>query len=137
MLLRKKSKNLGTDQSSIRKKSLDEVKNILDGRYVCASEASWRIFGFDIHSRWPSVDRLPAHMPGEKFVNFQGTADLEKVCEKATTKKSKLEAWFVANKELPHSRNFTYAEFPSNFTWVGQSGRWKLRQRDDVVGRLA
>ncbi|XP_074374145.1 uncharacterized protein LOC141714530 [Apium graveolens] len=28
--------------------------------------ATWRIFGFDVHSRWPSVDRLPIHLPGNK-----------------------------------------------------------------------
>lgn len=116
---------------------MDEVKNFLDGRYVCASEASWRIFGFDIHSRWPTVDRLPIHLPGEKFVNFQSTADLEKVCERASSKKSKLEAWFVENKEFPQARNFTYSEFPTHFTWNPQDAKWKLRQRGDVIGRLA
>lgn len=136
MLLKKKAKNSNSEQSSIKVKSLNEVQNFLDGRYVCASEASWRIFGFDIHSRWPSVDRLPIHLPGEKFLNFQSTADLSKVFENAATKKSKLEAWFVANSELPQARNFTYAEFPTHFTWVQQSGKWKIRQRGDVVGRL-
>lgn len=116
---------------------MNEVKNFLDGRYVCASEASWRIFAFDIHNRWPSVDRLPVHLPGAKHMFFQDTADLEKVCERASSKPSKLEAWFVANKELPHSQNFAYAEFPRHFTWVPQSGKWKLRQKGDVIGRLA
>ncbi|XP_074342546.1 uncharacterized protein LOC141680141 [Apium graveolens] len=111
------------------------VKNY-NSRYVCTSKASWRIFGFDIHSRWPSVDRLPIHLPGEKHINFKTSADLEKVCKNATSKKTKLEAWFIANKELPQSQNFTYADFPSNFTWVPSSGRWKLRQRGDVVRRL-
>lgn len=136
MLLRKKSTKSNSDNSASKVKCLDEVKNFLDGRYVCASEASWRIFGFDIHSRWPSVDRLPIHLPGEKYVNFKTTSDLEKVCEKASSKPSKLEAWFAANKELPHSRNFTYAEFPTHFTWHAQSAKWKMRQRGDVVGRL-
>lgn len=103
---------------------------------MCASEASWRIFGFDIHNRWPSVDRLPIHLPREKHINFQSTADLEKVSNTTSSKRSKLEAWFVANKELPHSRNFTYAEFPSHFTWIPSTGKWKIRQRGDVVGRL-
>ncbi|XP_074377598.1 uncharacterized protein LOC141719114 [Apium graveolens] len=72
---------------------IDEVKHYLDGRYVCASEASWRIFAFDIHSSWPSVERLPIHLPGEKHVSFKAGDVLEDVCDKAISKKTKLEAW--------------------------------------------
>ncbi|XP_074342032.1 uncharacterized protein LOC141679429 [Apium graveolens] len=105
MLLKKKSNKSGSEQTARSVKNLDEVKNFLDGRYVCASEASWRIFGFDIHHRSPSVERLPIHLPGQKYLNFQISADLENVCNNATSKK--------------------------------KTAKWKLRQRGDVVGRLA
>ncbi|XP_074355786.1 uncharacterized protein LOC141695440 [Apium graveolens] len=72
---------------------IDEVKHYLDGRYVCTSKASWRIFAFDIHSRWSSVERLPIHLPGEKHVSFKARDALEDVCDKAISKKTKLEAW--------------------------------------------
>ncbi|XP_074351562.1 uncharacterized protein LOC141690685 [Apium graveolens] len=62
---------------------IDEVKHYLDGRYVCASEVSWRIFAFDIHSRWPLVERLPIYLPGEKHVSFKAGDVLEDVCDKA------------------------------------------------------
>ncbi|XP_074356007.1 uncharacterized protein LOC141695678 [Apium graveolens] len=80
MLLKKKSNKLGSEQTARSVKNLDEVKNFLDGRYVCASEASWRIFGLDIHHRSPSVERLPIHLPGHKYLNFQSSADLENLC---------------------------------------------------------
>ncbi|XP_074359717.1 uncharacterized protein LOC141699785 [Apium graveolens] len=92
MLLKKKSNKSGNEQTARSVKNLDEVNNFLDGRYVCASEASWRIFGFDIHHRSPSVERLPINLPGQKYLNFQSSADLENVCNNATSKKSKLEA---------------------------------------------
>lgn len=136
MLLKKKTTDPIADNTTTKSKSLDEIKNFLVGRYVCASEASWRIFGFDIHNRSPTVDRLPIHLPGEKHLNFQSTANLENVCHNATTKNSKLEAWFIANKELPHSCNFTYVEFPTHFTWVPRTAKWKLRERGEVVKRL-
>lgn len=79
---------------------------------------------------------MPIHLLGEKNISFKTTSDLQKVCEKATSKKSKLEAWFVANNELLTSKNFTYAEFPSHFTWISESSKWKIRQRGDVVVRL-
>ncbi|XP_074377092.1 uncharacterized protein LOC141718612 [Apium graveolens] len=65
------------------------------------------------------------------------SADLENVCNNATSKKSKLEAWFVANSEFPQAQNFTYSDFPTQFTWIKKTAKWKLRQRGDVVGRLA
>ncbi|XP_074323822.1 uncharacterized protein LOC141660731 [Apium graveolens] len=137
MLLKKKSNKSGSEQTARSVNNLDEVKNFLDGRYVCASEASWRIFGFDIHHRSPSVERLPIHLPSQKYLNFQSSANLENVCNNATSKKSKLEAWFVANSEFPQARNFTYSDFPTQFTWIKKTAKWKLRQRGDVVERLA
>ncbi|XP_074323707.1 uncharacterized protein LOC141660617 [Apium graveolens] len=67
----------------------------------------------------------------------ESSADLENVCNNATSKKSKLEAWFVANSEFSQARNFTYSDFPTQFTWTKKTAKWKLRQRGDVVGRLA
>ncbi|XP_074336775.1 uncharacterized protein LOC141673947 [Apium graveolens] len=67
----------------------------------------------------------------------ESSADLENVCNNATSKKSKLEAWFVVNSEFPQARNFTYSHFPTHFTWIKKTAKWNLRQRGDVVGRLA
>ncbi|XP_023771698.2 uncharacterized protein LOC111920364 [Lactuca sativa] len=44
--------------------AVDEIKNYYDCRYLSACEASWWIFGFDVHYRYPSVVRLPFHLPG-------------------------------------------------------------------------
>ncbi|XP_074357752.1 uncharacterized protein LOC141697344 [Apium graveolens] len=126
MLLKKKSNKSGSEQTARSVKNLDEVNNFLNGRYVCASEASWRIFGFDIHHHSPSVECLPIHFPGQKYLNFQSSADLENVCNNATSKKSKLEAWFVANSEFPQALNFTSSDFPTHFTWIKKTAKWKL-----------
>ncbi|XP_074347409.1 uncharacterized protein LOC141686263 [Apium graveolens] len=136
-MMLKKSKATASAGTRTLRKSLDEVQHYLSGRYVCASEASWRIFGFDIHSRWPSVDRLPVHLPDQKYVSFKTGESLHKVCDRATTKHTKLEVWFIANKEIPRAREFTYSEFPSQFTWLPRECKWKERQRGDVVGRLS
>ncbi|XP_074346831.1 uncharacterized protein LOC141685636 [Apium graveolens] len=139
MCLRKKTNNKKGCTTTItpEKRSLDEVKKYLDRRYVCASEASWRIFGFNIHSRWPSVERLPIHLLNDKHVSFKGSQNLQEVFDNAGTKKSKLEAWFNANKIYAEAPNLTYSEFPSKFIWHPQPGIWKQRKRGDVIGRLA
>jgi hypothetical protein len=41
----------------------DEIKKYFDCRYVSASEATWRIFKFDMHERFPTVERLQYHLP--------------------------------------------------------------------------
>ncbi|XP_074351672.1 uncharacterized protein LOC141690806 [Apium graveolens] len=131
-------KNKSTPDSSVSKKQscLNEVKQYLDGCYVCASEAAWRIFGFNVHSRWPSVDRLPIHLPGNKYVSFRTGTTLSEVIQQADSKRTKLEAWFEGNKEFPTARDFTYAEFSTHFTWLPRECKWRPRQRGDVVGRL-
>ncbi|XP_074327208.1 uncharacterized protein LOC141665121 [Apium graveolens] len=139
MCLRKKTNNKKGCTTTItpEKRPLDEVKQYLDGRYVCASEASWRIFGFDTHSWWPSVERLPVHLPNDKHVSFKGSRHLQEVFDNVGTKKSKLEAWFDANKTYAEAPNLTYSEVPSKFTWHPQPGIWKQMKRGDVIGRLA
>ncbi|XP_074351612.1 uncharacterized protein LOC141690736 [Apium graveolens] len=52
------------------------------------------------------------------------------------SKRTKLEAWFEANKEFPTARDFTYVEFSTHFTWLPRECKWRPRQRGDVVGRL-
>ncbi|KAF7807311.1 uncharacterized protein G2W53_039472 [Senna tora] len=42
---------------------IDEIQQYYDCRYVSPCEAAWRIFGFDINYREPSVERLPFHLP--------------------------------------------------------------------------
>jgi hypothetical protein len=36
----------------------NEIKKYLDCCYVSASEAAWRIFKFDMHEWFPTVERL-------------------------------------------------------------------------------
>lgn len=124
---RNTSSSSAADPTTNKKSPINEVKYYLDGRYVCASEVAWRIFGFDIHSRWPSVDQLPIHLPNDKHVSFQKGDILQAVMDKENSRKSKLEAWLDANKNCLDSKNWTYSEFPSRFTWYAQSGAWKER----------
>ncbi|WVZ88359.1 hypothetical protein U9M48_034889 [Paspalum notatum var. saurae] len=43
----------------------DEIQMYLDARYLSAGEASWRIFGFELQHREPSVQRLQFHLENE------------------------------------------------------------------------
>ena len=42
--------------------STDEVTQYQLGRYISSSEATWRIFSFQIHERHPTVQHLAVHL---------------------------------------------------------------------------
>ncbi len=43
----------------------NEIKKYFDCRYVSALEAVWRIFKFDMHERFPTIERLQYHLPNQ------------------------------------------------------------------------
>ena len=49
----------------------DEIQNYIQARYLSASEATWRIFGFHINHREPSVSTLTVHLPGYDHIVFE------------------------------------------------------------------
>ncbi|XP_019171191.1 PREDICTED: uncharacterized protein LOC109166756 [Ipomoea nil] len=51
-------------------KSVDEINMYYDCRYISPCEAVWRLFGFDIQLRAPSVERLSFHLPNQQSVIF-------------------------------------------------------------------
>ncbi|XP_074346593.1 uncharacterized protein LOC141685389 [Apium graveolens] len=141
MLLVKAKKNTTTyvDQSSsepVKAAPIDEISQYLDGRYVCAAEAVWRTYGFSIHHRTPSAERLPVHLEDMQTITFKGNESLENVENCALFRKSKLQAWFEANKKYPWGRNLSYQEFPAKFVWDGRGCQWTPRKQGLVVGRL-
>lgn len=49
----------------------DEIKKYQDARYVIASEAFWRLMGYEYVQREPPVIRLDLHLDGQHTVYFQ------------------------------------------------------------------
>lgn len=48
-----------------------------------------------------------------------------------------MEAWFIVNKNIPATRNYTYQEFTRGFNWQPGPCKWKPRERGIVIGRLS
>ncbi|KAL7583175.1 hypothetical protein Lser_V15G43646 [Lactuca serriola] len=57
--------------------AVDEIKECYDCRYISACEASWRIFKYDVHYRYPAVIRLPFHLPNQQQVVYEADDDKE------------------------------------------------------------
>nr|GEY30580.1 DNA helicase [Tanacetum cinerariifolium] len=48
---------------------VDEIQNSVDGRFICPHEACWRILKFEIHSRYPAVQKLSVHLENKQLRN--------------------------------------------------------------------
>ncbi|XP_057779966.1 uncharacterized protein LOC130998566 [Salvia miltiorrhiza] len=77
-------------------KNVDEVSQYYDCRYISSCEAAWRLFGYEIQYRKPSVERLSFHLPGEHPIVFSETEPLEDVVQRKKVNDSMLLAWFAA-----------------------------------------
>ncbi|XP_035834922.1 uncharacterized protein LOC118483334 [Helianthus annuus] len=114
----------------------DEIKEYYEARYVSACEASWRIFGCDVYYRYPSVMRLPFHLPDQQNVVFSGEDDIEDVLNKPQVNSSIFLKWMNMNNSKLEARKLTYVEFPSKYVWKLQDRCWQPRKNYVVVGRI-
>ena len=69
----------------------DEIKEYLQGRYVSACEAIWRIFGICLNMNSHAVHRLPVHLPEMQPVYFN---DGDEQAALDNIKETKLTAFF-------------------------------------------
>ncbi|XP_016172760.1 uncharacterized protein LOC107615170 [Arachis ipaensis] len=115
---------------------IDEIRNYYDYRYISACEAAWRIFGYDIQQKEPSVIRLPFHLPNEHPVVFKDNENIVDVIERVDGKLTKFLAWMLTNKLYPFGRTLTYSQFPNKFVWKDDVGMWMPRKHGYSIGRL-
>ncbi|XP_052622302.1 uncharacterized protein LOC111911148 [Lactuca sativa] len=73
--------------------AVDEINEYYDCRYLSACEASWRIFKYDVHYRYPSVVRLPFHLPGQQQIVYGEDDDIDDVLNKPSVASSMFTAW--------------------------------------------
>ena len=113
----------------------NEIKAYLEGRYISASEAVYRILEMDMHCMYPAVDRLPVHLPGDQMVTFEEGQAARAVEE--GPKDTKLTAFFKLMQHNAEFRTLKYSEVVDRFTWEAQPRRWKLRtNRSNTMGRM-
>ncbi|XP_074322893.1 uncharacterized protein LOC141659866 [Apium graveolens] len=111
---------------------IDEIQAYFDGRYICGAESAYRIFGFPIHHRILSVERLPFHLPGQRNCTFRANESLGKVAEREKERLSKLEAFFLLNRNDSNALQYTYDEIPQHYVWNDGERKWNGRKRGEV-----
>jgi hypothetical protein len=119
-------------------RSLDEIKDFVDGRYVGSCDACWRILGKEMHAEWPPVVRLAVHLPDQQPVLFDanaGPAQLAAAVE--ASRKTTLTQWMVLNAVDPAARTHLYREMPEHYTWDRSKKEWRARRAARIaIGRV-
>ena len=77
---------------------------LLHCRYVYATEACHRLFGFEVSHQVPSVTRLAIHEEGQQAVCFRSNENAATVLNRRNT--SSLLEWFKTNNEDPAAREY-------------------------------
>jgi len=95
----------------------DEIKIYLDCCYVFASEAMWRIFKFDMHEQFPTVEHLQYHLPNQQMVLFDDDDDVQEVAARSAMFRTMLTEWFKTNQELEVARSLMFDQFPQQWVW--------------------
>ncbi len=90
----------------------DEILKYLDCHYVSASKVTWRIFKFNMHERFPVVERLQYHFPNQQMVLFDNDDDMQEVAGQSTISRMMLIEWFKINQESKATQSLMFDQFP-------------------------
>ncbi|GJT50942.1 hypothetical protein Tco_0977099 [Tanacetum coccineum] len=98
-------------------KEVDKIKDFLNCRYLSSCEAACRIYGFEIHYRTPSVERLPLHLKDEQQVIFDAPKSIDYAVDKSSVNETKFESWMELNQTDTFARTLLYVEIPKFYVW--------------------
>ncbi|GKB90139.1 hypothetical protein Tco_0962411 [Tanacetum coccineum] len=91
--------NKGPDRvtATIDGEEVNEIKDYLNCTYLSSCEAAWCIYGFDIHYRNPSIERIPFHLKDEQQVIFDAIESIDYAVDKSSVNEIKFESWMQLN----------------------------------------
>jgi hypothetical protein len=129
----------------------DEIERHLDFRYLTATEAAWRIFGFWLQKKSHSVIRLALHEEGKHTVYYnsdepeppspEDTFDTHllayfAICRKHVRKGDWIEP-LGSSRRIPNPNRLLYTEIPQHFRWDRTKHKWRRRLISKIgLGRL-
>lgn len=124
---------MDTTQAQVRP-VVDEISLYQNARYIGSIEAAWRILGFDLHERFPMVQRLAVHLENGQRVYFQPQNATQRAQDPPPS--TTLTAFFKLCSEDHFAAGLKYSEVPEHFTWLPTQKKWKRRQRGTAIGRM-
>ncbi|VDP09271.1 unnamed protein product [Heligmosomoides polygyrus] len=144
--------NIVSNVQNTEQQEIDEIRQHLDTRYVCAPESLHRIFGFPIQDKFHTVCRLAVHLPDfqtmyviQRRVQANQRREVEHLLNRAQNSFTTLTVYFELNARcsqgLPPGfvvdpRMLFYYQLPQSFTFDARNG-WKPRLRGSKqIGRM-
>ena len=124
--------NKGTDQAvfALLSSDRDEIADYQHGRYICSSEALWRIFSFPIHERYPTVVHLSVHLENGQCIYFT-EENLHHQIESHTN--STFTAFFQLCEEDEFAKTLLYVNVPKYYTWCPITKKYSRRAQGTPV----
>ncbi|XP_050340682.1 uncharacterized protein LOC126767124 [Bactrocera neohumeralis] len=122
--------NKGSDQAIFNFRNtdlanpVDEVQTYQSGRYVSSNEAVWRLLGFPLHERHPTLMHLSVHLENGERVYFNEHNFHERL---TTPPKTTLTAFFDLCIRDEFAKTLLYVEVPRYYTWDASRKTWKRR----------
>ena len=121
----------GSELQPEKTKDVDEITKYVNCRFLTGSEGNWRIMGFDVHGREPSIQQLAVHEENLQMVTFSENSPDEPI---TNPKDTTLLAWFKLNQIDTNARNFKYHEIPKHYVWNKNQCKWTQRKKGRCIG---
>ncbi|XP_055312023.1 uncharacterized protein LOC129574268 [Sitodiplosis mosellana] len=141
--------NKGSDMAviEIEKNSapIDEIHQYQAGRLISSNEAIWRILGFEIHERHPTVLHLAVHLENGQRVYFTPDNAQQRAVDPP---KTTLTEFFALCQRDSFAKTLLYSEVPKYYTWDKTAKKFERRKQgirieghtnlfaSDALGRL-
>ena len=112
----------------------DEITGFLEGRYIAAPEACWRIFAFPLHDNSHSVTRLQLHLPDTQPVYFH---DGEETAAIENIRNTTLTSFFDLNSRSIIAHSLRYCDMVDSF--IFEKGEWRPRKKNlnkPIIARM-
>ena len=115
----------------------NEIITFVDGRYVSAPEAMWRLSEFPLCTQSHTVIRLAVHLPNEQQIYFCEGQE-QTALDKADAGNTMLTAWFHLNQHCEDARNFFYTDMPYHYVFDSKNKQWNPRKRgaEKIISRM-
>ncbi|XP_065370863.1 uncharacterized protein LOC135963006 [Calliphora vicina] len=108
----------------------DEITQYQMARYISSNEAVWRILGFPIHERHPTVVHLSVHLENGQRVYFTEGNARERATEPPATT---LTSFFDLCRMDLFAKTLLYSEIPTYYTWNASTRKFQRRKQGKPV----
>ncbi|KAF7839557.1 DNA helicase PIF1, ATP-dependent [Senna tora] len=112
--------------------NIDEVKQYIDARWMCAPEALRRIYKFPMSRIYPTVERLQIHMPNMQRVQFNEDQSVYDILANERNTRTQLTEYFRMNRAKDFDNLLTYNGI-KHHTFKEVATQRGLLENDDTI----